>query len=162
MAFVVWGWQLWLKERQENLVSVWIQIEDNNNMTKHVTSEYFPPKYPDLLSRSLCPPPRLSESEPSPSPWPRSSSSLAPRRNSSGSSVSGLGPTHYTSQSFLVKLLTSLTWSTLISWRARDKPCLTSVHWSVSSLRTSLVTRGVAGTTSYCCKENTDGSVKTK
>merc|ERR1712172_108280 len=29
-------------------------------------------------------------------------------------------------------------------------PCSSSCHWSVSSRSTSLVTRGVAGTTSYC------------
>jgi hypothetical protein len=47
-----------------------------------------------------------------------------------------------------------LTWSTLISLRARDMPCWTSGHCSFSSLSTSLVRRGVGGTTLYCCKEN--------
>ena len=46
-----------------------------------------------------------------------------------------------------------VTFSILISWSARDMPCFTSIQRSVSSLRTSLVTRGVAGTTSYCWKQ---------
>ena len=46
-----------------------------------------------------------------------------------------------------------LTLSTLISCSARDMPCFTSIQRSVSSLRTSLVTRGVAGTTSYCWEQ---------
>lgn len=46
-----------------------------------------------------------------------------------------------------------VTLSILISWSARDMPCFTSIQRSVSSLRTSLVTRGVAGTTSYCWQQ---------
>ena len=47
-----------------------------------------------------------------------------------------------------------LTWSTLISLRARDMPCCTSGHCSFSSFNTSLVSRGVGGTALYCWKEN--------
>merc|ERR1719317_1773152 len=49
---------------------------------------------------------------------------------------------------FLIVMVVS--WSTLISLSARDIPCCTSGHCSVSSFSTSVVRRGVGGTVLYC------------
>ena len=88
---------------------------------------------------------------------------LVPARLSSSSSCSRIGVGAFSVLSFIrflaredlefsLGFLRMMPWSVSIriSCRARLIPCCTSCHWSVSSRSTELVTRGVAGTTSYC------------